>query len=76
MKSFKKGDRVYIKENSEYYLNSKHNPKDICGTVIIDDRETLTNYYYRVKWDNGGENSYRDIDLRSDKKLELNYEVF
>ena len=59
---FKVGDRVRIKESSEYYkYGDDYNPRDTDGiiTELMDDR-----FNTRVKWNTGEFNSYRgDLDL-------------
>lgn len=66
MSQFKIGDRVRILPNSEFYLGYPDNPKDMDGTVI---RQQSS--WWRVRWDNNKENTYREYDLKlSNSKTE------
>lgn len=58
---FSIGDTVKIKSTSEYYSNSPSNPRDVEGKIyeFMEDGD----YLYRVSWDNGQDNSYRNDDL-------------
>lgn len=59
---FKKGDRVRISKDSEYYDRSQQsNPSNCIGTVTKCDADGY--FTTEVKWDNGEYNSYRDYDL-------------
>ena len=56
-----KGNRVRISKYSKYYGDPYSNPSDVTGTIErIDEDES---HCYRVKWDNGETNSYREGDL-------------
>jgi hypothetical protein len=61
-----KGNRVRISKKSEYYRNVNQggissNPLGVTGTIErVDPKES---YCYRVKWDNGENNAYREGDL-------------
>jgi hypothetical protein len=56
-----KGNRVRISKESRYYGDPYANPKEVTGTIErIDAQES---HCYRVKWDNGETNSYREGDL-------------
>jgi hypothetical protein len=57
-----KGNRVRISKESEYYRNGiSSNPLGVTGTIErVDPGES---YCYRVKWDNGENNTYREGDL-------------
>lgn len=58
---FQIGDVVRIAPSSEHYHEGfPHNPKDVSGKIV---EHKDGNYKYRVKWDNGNTNSYRDEDL-------------
>lgn len=62
---FKKGDRVRISKNSEYYEDSlDSNPADVTGTVTsyksVKHNDEFSTY---VSWDNGENNTYSDYDL-------------
>ena len=67
MKTFKIGDTVRIRKDSEYYENDEQsNPRDISGVIV--------QYYglgihlpIRVKWANDKINSYREEDLEFDQ---------
>lgn len=68
------GDVVRIKEGTEYYFcGMRSNPNDIDGVIIEFKKISDAPYKYRVKWNNGEVNSYRDGDLVliSSKKFEL-----
>ena len=60
---FKKGDRVRISKDSEYYGGGKSNPSDCEGTVTKYHAGDLQKFTTRVDWDNGTDNSYEDHDL-------------
>jgi hypothetical protein len=67
-------DVVRIKEGTEYYIHSDvSNPRDMDGVVIKLKPISDAPYKYRVQWNDGCVNSYRDGDLVliSTKKLEL-----
>jgi len=71
---FKIGDKVRIKEGTEYYIySSSNNPNDMDGVVIELKDIYDAPYKYRVQWNNSEVNSYRDSDLvlASFKKFEL-----
>ena len=59
---FKVGDRVRIKESSEYYgYNTKFNPRDTDGVIT---GLKVAKYNTRVKWSNNELNWYKgDSDL-------------
>jgi hypothetical protein len=60
--SLKKGQRVKISKSSEYYTkNQRHNPRGVVGTIV--DNHSATSHKYKVKWDNGSTNTYREEDL-------------
>ncbi len=69
---YKLGDRVFICENSRYYLGDDNNPIGVEGTITgIIDRGYLYNVYnlyIMVRWDNGGDNYYHHTDLIYSRK--------
>lgn len=58
---FQVGDKVKIREDSDYYLGTENNPKDTMGTVTGFNKDW--EHYIQVEWDDGWENCYRDYDL-------------
>ena len=58
---FKVGDKVKIREDSDYYLGTENNPEGTTGTVTKFN-EGYT-HIFQVDWGNGWENCYRDFDL-------------
>lgn len=57
METLNIGDRVKLKEDSQYVRQSK----DTIGTII--DVRSDRDYLYQVKWGNGHVNVYKPIDL-------------
>lgn len=63
---FKLGDRVKIRPGTDHYGRGMNNPTDVAGEVIeVKD----WGFPYRVKWDDGTCNTYRDEDLMRDRLL-------
>lgn len=61
MSQFQVGWRVKIVPGTRFYGTTTSNPADVAGVVIeVEDDVDLP---YRVKWDNGYENSYSHGDL-------------
>jgi hypothetical protein len=61
---FKVGDLVFIDKNSEHASQGMLDWKLLKGTVTHTyPGETMSDYCYRVKWENGNDNSYRELDL-------------
>lgn len=58
MLKYKLGDRVKIVPGTEYENQSEGGG----GKIIVADR-SFDDYHYRVEWDCGGSNTYRDRDL-------------
>lgn len=68
MYKFKKGDKVRIDKNSEYYGRNQgsNNPKDIDGVIdeLYYQEQVSDNLHkYGVRWGNMEHNSYRFKDL-------------
>ena len=60
---FNIGDVVRIGKKSVHYGGSEHNPADMDGEFYQYLPEE-PGYIYRVRWENGNTNSYREEDLR------------
>ena len=58
---FKIGDKVKIRQDSEYYLGIGNNPKGTTGTVVRFNEGW--EHHMHVDWGNGWENCHRDYDL-------------
>ena len=68
MSKFKVGDRVRIAESSGYYNKGKsnennNNPHNTCGEVTELTSPDCDGYTFKVNWDNGEANIYRESDL-------------
>lgn len=62
---YKVGDLVFINKNSEHASQGMLDWKLLKGTVthVYPAEETMNTYCYRVKWEHGNDNSYRESDL-------------
>jgi hypothetical protein len=62
---FKVGDLVFIDKNSPHASQGMLDWKLLKGTVTHAylEEEAMYSYCYRVKWENGNDNSYRESDL-------------
>lgn len=67
---FKIGDKVYLREDSEWNDGESSNPLNIVGVVI--ELTPYDTFAYIVKWDNGENNSYNAEDLLLVSELEVN----
>lgn len=67
---FKVGDKVYLREDSEWNIGDDSNPLNVIGTVVKLTPDYVLNYY--VRWDNGIRNQYdaKDLVLVSDLKID------
>lgn len=61
MKLYPVGSRVKVSPESQYYGYSPSNPDDVEGTLLENNR--WGSFVYRVEWDNGRFNNYRQSDL-------------
>jgi hypothetical protein len=76
--SFKPGDKVRIRKNSQYYGDGSNNPISCEGAVTQIDPEELkgnlldaeNSFPIEVNWDNGVENHYSYFDLEYVDKTE------
>ena len=68
MMQFNEGDRVYLREDSQYYNDGGGQlPPNVVGIII-----KLIGDYYRVEWESKGKtrsNTYHDEDLKSALKI-------
>lgn len=59
---YKEGMRVVMTEDAHsMYGTYEDNPVGVQGVVL--GRNSISNGWYDVEWDNGGFNSYQDGDL-------------
>jgi hypothetical protein len=57
------GSRVKISPSSEFWGRGAYNPKDVEGVLVQNSGNSLPEFVYRVQWDNGHTNAYREGDL-------------
>lgn len=68
---FKVGDKVYLRDDSEFNDGFDSNPLDVLGTITAYTPEDI--FDYEVEWENGTTNEYNadDLFLVSDLKVEV-----
>jgi hypothetical protein len=86
MPRFEVGDRVLMRQDSEYYLqccegyirgdpNSSIPRSGVIVSVYGPERQWLDNrkesFVYIIKWDNGEQNNYRESDVRSGSAYDI-----